>query len=159
MVGPKPDGHAIPGLRLLRIPVRPVWLLVILVGGTAGTGVRAGLEAAFPPAPGDWPWTTFWINLSGALLLGVLLALLAEAGRDHGWIRAVRLGVGTGMLGGYTTYSTFSVEAMQLLRSGAWLIGLGYALGSVVLGVAAAYGGARAVRRVARWRRRRGGSR
>jgi CrcB protein len=141
---------------MLRIPVRPAWLLVILAGGTVGTAVRAGLESAFSPAPGQWPWTTFWINASGALVLGVLLTLLAEIGPDRGWLRGIRLGVGTGVLGGYTTYSTFSVETLLLLRSGGWLLGLAYALTSVVVGVGAAYAGARLVRLVARWIRRRG---
>jgi CrcB protein len=140
----------------VRLPVRPAWLAVILAGGTLGTGARAWLETAFPAKAGQWPWTTFWINVSGALLLGVLLALLAESGPDVGWRRALRLGVGTGVLGGYTTYSTFAVETLQLLRSGAWLAGLGYAVASVLLGLAAAYTGARVVRLATRRRRQRG---
>ena len=144
---------------MLRIPVRPAWLMVILAGGTAGTALRAWLETAFAPASGQWPWVTFVVNVSGALALGLLLTLLAEIGPDSGWLRGVRLGVGTGVLGGYTTYSTFAVETVQLLRSGEWLLGLGYALGSAVAGIVAAYAGARLVRRVARWRRRAGGAR
>jgi CrcB protein len=144
------DGHSIPGLRMLRIPVRPAWLGVILLGGTAGTAVRAALEAAYPAMPGQWPWTTFWINVSGALILGVLLEVLAETGPDRGWRRGLRLGVGTGVMGGYTTYSTFAVETLQLARSGAWLIGLGYALGSVLLGLLCAFAGARGARRLLR---------
>ncbi len=154
MVAPEGGGHTVPGLRMLRLPVRPAWLAVILLGGTAGTAVRAALESVFAPAPGEWPWTTFWINTSGALVLGVLLAWLAESGPDRGWRRGVRLGVGTGVLGGYTTYSTFSVETLGLFRYGAWPIALGYAAGSVVVGIAAAYSGARLVRLVSRSRRR-----
>lgn len=150
-----PDaGHSIPGLRMLRIPVRPVWLGVIALGGTAGTALRGWLEAASPAVPGQWPWTTFWINITGALILGVLLEVLAETGPDRGWRRAVRLGLGTGVLGGYTTYSTFAVETLGLLQSGAWILALGYSLGSVVLGLAAALGGARLVRRLFRGYRR-----
>ena len=142
---------------MLRIPVRPAWLGVIGVGGAAGTATRAWLEALFPAGPGQWPWTTFWVNLSGALLLGVLLEVLAETGPDRGWRRGVRLGVGTGFLGGYTTYSSFAVETFVLLDSGALLVGVGYAVGSVVLGLIAAFAGARAVRRLfRRYRRARG---
>lgn len=156
MVVPDP-GHTIPGLRMLRIPVRPAWLGVIMVGGTVGTAVRAWLEGAHPAVPGEWPWTTFWINISGALILGVLLEVLAETGPDRGWRRGLRLGVGTGVLGGYTTYSTFAVETLQVLQSGAWLVALGYALGSVVLGLLAAFAGARGVRWLMRgYRRARG---
>lgn len=151
-------GHAIPGLRMIRIPVRPAWLGVILVGGTAGTAVRAALESAFPAAAGQWPWTTFWINVTGALLLGVLLEVLAELGPDRGWIRGLRLGLGTGFLGGYTTYSTFAVETVQLLGSPAVLVGLGYAVASVLLGLMAAFAGGRLVRRLMQRFRRAGGA-
>jgi len=143
---------------MLRLPVRPAWLGVILVGGMLGTGVRSALESLQPAPPGGWPWTTFWINVSGALALGILLELLAETGPDHGWRRGLRLGVGTGVLGGYTTYSTFSVETLNLLGAGAWLTGLGYAVASVVLGLAAAFAGARAVRVLLRGSRRRRGA-
>ncbi len=153
----EPEGHSVPGLRVLRLPVRPAWLGVILLGGAAGTATRAWLEGSYAPAPGQWPWTTFWVNVSGALLLGVLLEVLAETGTDRGWRRAVRLGVGTGFLGGYTTYSTFAMETVQLLDADRWLLGVGYGLGSVVLGLAAAFGGQRLVRRLLkRYRRSRG---
>ncbi len=142
---------------MLRIPVRPVWLGVIGLGGAAGTATRAWLESQFPAAAGEWPWTTFWINLTGALLLGALLEVLAGSGPDRGWRRGVRLGMGTGFLGGYTTYSSFAVETLGLIQSGAWLLGFGYALGSVVAGLAAALAGARLVRRLLqRTRRARG---
>lgn len=153
MVGDAP-GHTIPGLRMLRIPVRPAWLGVIGAGGAAGTATRAWLEGLFPASAGQWPWTTFWINVSGALLLGVLLEVLAETGPDRGWRRGVRLGAGTGFMGGYTTYSSFAVETFVLVDSGAWLVGLGYAVGSVVLGLLAAFAGARVVRRLFRRHRR-----
>ncbi|MFT4109817.1 FluC/FEX family fluoride channel [Propionicimonas sp.] len=160
MVDVRDGGHSVPGLRMLRIPVRPVWLGVIMVGGTVGTAVRAALESAWPAVPGQWPWTTFWINLSGALVLGALLEVLAASGPDRGWRRGLRLGVGTGVLGGYTTYSTFSVETVSLVRSGALPVGVGYALASVVIGVGLAYLGARAARRLMRAARRaRGGIR
>lgn len=140
--------HTIPGLRLLRLPVRPAWLVVIGVGGTGGTAVRAWLEAAFAAPAGSWPWVTFWINVGGSFLLGVLLEVLAETGRDVGWRRGLRLGLGTGLLGGFTTYSTFSVETVQLLDAGALLPGFGYAIGSVAGGLGAALLGTWIVRRL-----------
>lgn len=153
MVGAAPESHTIPGLRLVHLPVRPAWLGVILLGGTVGTAARAALESSFAPAPGQWPWTTFWINLAGAFLLGALLEGLAISGRDHGWRRGLRLGLGTGVLGGFTTYSTFAVESFGLIGSASWLVGLGYAVGSVLLGVGAAFVGVRAVRLPVRWLR------
>ena len=133
---------------------RPTPLLalagLVALGGAVGTTARGLLEQAFAPAPGSWPWTTFWINLVGSFVLGALLETLLRSGPDAGWRRGVRLGCGTGVLGGYTTYSTCAVEVERLASGGHAALGAAYALGSVVLGVAAAVGGialAAAVRR------------
>ena len=125
---------------------------LVAAGGTLGVAVRALLEGAFPAGPGAWPWTTTAINLTGSLLLGLLLATLSRRGPDTGRRRAVRLGVGTGVIGGYTTYSTFVLEVERLVTGGAVATGVAYALVSVVLGVAAAglgvvLGGGRGVAR------------
>lgn len=124
-------------------PFRGLSSAVVLVGGAFGTAVRAALESAFPAQPGGWPWTTFAINVSGSFLLGLLLETLSRRGPDAGLRRYLRLGVGTGVMGGYTTYSTFAVETVRLLGLGgaATFLGIGYALGSVVLGLLAAFAG------------------
>ena len=124
-------------------PFRGLSSAVVLVGGAFGTAVRAALESAFPAQPGAWPWTTFAINVSGSFLLGLLLETLSRRGPDAGLRRYLRLGVGTGVMGGYTTYSTFAVETVRLLGLGgaATFLGIGYALGSVVLGLLAASAG------------------
>lgn len=128
-----------------------MWLTLILVGGTAGTAARAWLEGAYAPPPGEWPWVTLGINVGGALLLGGLVTLLAVTGSDAGWRRGVRLGLGTGLLGGFTTYSTFSVETMELLRA-SWLLGVAYAVTTVVAGFLAALGASWSVVELARRR-------
>jgi len=151
--GPEADGYTLPGLRVVRLPVRPAWMGLIFVGGSFGTALRAWLENDFASPPGEWPWVTLWINLGGSLILGGVLEGLAGTGPDRGWRRGARLGFGTGLLGGFTTYSTFSVEVVQLFRSGVWLVAVGYALVSVVGGVLAAFGAIWTVRRlVRRWR-------
>lgn len=124
----------------------PGALAMVFAGGSVGTAVRAAIEATFGAPAGTWPWATFGINLSGAFLLGALLEVLARSGPDTGRRRLLRLGLGTGVLGGYTTYSTFSVETLGLLQSGAWLPGIGYALSSVALGFLAAFAGIRLAR-------------
>jgi CrcB protein len=136
------------------LAVDPRWLGLIFVGAALGTSARSLLEGAWPAGPGAFPWTTFWINVGGSLLLGMLLEAIAESGRDSGWRRGLRLGVGTGVMGGFTTYSTFSVETVLLLRSGHGLVALGYALASVVTGVVAALLGVRLVRWTTRGLRR-----
>ncbi|REF29302.1 CrcB protein [Calidifontibacter indicus] len=120
---------------------------LVFVGGVCGTWVRAELSNRFPVAADAWPWTTFWINVSGAFVLGVLLGLLARLGDDSGWRRRVRLGLGTGVLGGYTTYSTFAVEVVERQRDSLLLLSTGYALASLVCGVLAAAIGLRVTAR------------
>jgi CrcB protein len=126
-------------------PLRGIRLLglagVVAVGGAVGTLARWLLESAFAPEPGEWPWTTFWINVGGSLLLGVLLEWLLRSGPDGGPRRGVRLGVGTGMIGGFTTYSTFVLETVDLARDGHAVLGAAYALVSITLGVVAAGAG------------------
>lgn len=111
---------------------------VVFLGGMVGTSVRALLEDAAPPAPGVLPWTTLAINVFGAFALGLLLEILVRTGDDVGWRRTARLGVGTGALGGFTTYSTFALEVATRLSPRAAFVGLAYAASSVALGVAAA---------------------
>lgn len=119
--------------------LRPAVLLVVAAGGTLGTLIRALLGDAFPVRPGQWPWTTFCINVTGAFLLGLLLQTLALHGPDTGARRLTRLGLGTGVLGGYTTYSTFAVESAALGLGGRGGLALAYDGGSVLAGVLAAW--------------------
>lgn len=117
---------------------RPVHLRVsslalVFAGGTLGAAAREGLTLAFPASDGI-PWTIFAVNVSGAFLLGILLDALARRGPDHGRRRTLRLLLGTGFMGGYTTYSAFATDAAALLASGSAAAGIGYGLGTVLLG-------------------------
>jgi fluoride exporter len=124
------------------------WLGLILAGAMVGTSLRAALESEWPAVPGAWPWTTFWINLAGSFFLGALLEFLAASPLTPAWQRGLRLGLGTGLLGGFTTYSSFATEAASLGTSGAILISFGYALASVAAGVLLAASGMLAARRL-----------
>lgn len=114
------------------------WWSLIAVGGGAGTALRGGLENAWPASPTGWPWTTFTINVVGSFILALVVEVLLLGGPDEGWRKRVRLGVGTGVMGGFTTYSTFVVEIDQRVQHGHAVLAVAYALTSVVLGVAAA---------------------
>lgn len=114
------------------------WAGLVAIGGAVGATIRAASETAFPAPVGGWPWTTFVINLLGSFVLGFLLELLLRSGPDAGWRRGVRLGCGTGVLGGFTTYSSFAVEVVQLGQHDALGVGVVYALVSVAVGVLAA---------------------
>lgn len=121
----------------------PRWaeLLTVGVGGALGTLTRAAASHAWPAPSGGLPTTTLAVNLVGALLLGLLLGHLALAGPDAGVRKVVRLGIGTGFMGGLTTYSTFMVESERLLSGGHAALGLAYLLGSLLAGLLAAAAG------------------
>ncbi len=138
-----------------RRPPRPLHrrislLLLVFVGGACGTALRAWLEVEFTPESNSWPWVTFAINASGSLLLGFLLEALTRGGADEGWRRYVRVGVGTGAIGGFTTYSTFVVEVDLLARAGHVGISAAYAAASIVVGLVCALAGILAARAVIR---------
>lgn len=117
--------------------VRPSSIAAVALGGLVGALARYGLGVAFPETAGQWPFTTFAINVVGAFLLGVLLEALARSGPDSGWRLRVRLGIGTGVLGAFTTYSTLAVDTDLLLRANQRWAAVGYAFGSVAAGLVA----------------------
>jgi fluoride exporter len=120
--------------------------LLAALGGALGALARWALAEALP-SPGGWPWATLLVNVTGCLLLGALLARLALRSPEPVWGRPF---LGVGVLGGYTTYSTFAVEAVGLVDGGALGVAVGYVLASIVGGVAAVALGDLAVRRTAR---------
>ena len=115
------------------MPIPRSALAAVTVGGVLGAEARYGLTLALPVQTGRFPWSTLLINLTGSLLIGVLMAWL---GRQATPRPLLRLFLGVGILGGYTTYSTFAVDVQQLLEAGRPLTALGY-LAATVLGCAA----------------------
>jgi CrcB protein len=102
-----------------RAEVRPSPLPVLAVisaGGVLGALARYAISTAWPHAVGGFPWSTWFVNVSGCFLIGVLMVLIAEvwAGR-----RLVRPFLGVGVLGGYTTFSTSVVDVEQAAVHGA----------------------------------------
>ncbi|MFZ6993552.1 fluoride efflux transporter FluC [Curtobacterium sp. RRHDQ66] len=116
------------------------YLGVVALGGAIGTAIRAVLADLLPAVDGI-SWTILAINVVGAFCLGLLLEALAHRGPDVGRRRRLRLFVGTGVLGGFTTYSTLADDTAQLLGDGRWTAGSGYALLTVVLGLLAVVAG------------------
>lgn len=126
--------------------------MLVFLGGCVGALARVGLATAFPTLPGSLPVTTLAENVSGAFLLALLLG---AAGSRLPVGPRVRLTVGTGVLGSFTTYSTLAVEVNDLLLGGDALLGLGYAALTVVSGLLAAGLGLLAGRALPRRDRRR----
>ena len=136
-----------------RFSTRPqVWdvTLAIALGGALGAIARYGVGAAWPPAPGTFPWSTFAINVTGCLLIGVLMVVLTEvAGHPH---RLARPFLGIGVLGGFTTFSTYTAEAQRLIADGHTLSALVYLLGTVAAALVAVQIGVVATRLLNRLR-------
>lgn len=130
----------------------PRLLALIVLGGALGTTARHSVQSAFPADAGGFPWATLAVNVSGAFLLAALLELVVLVPDDRGRRRALRLGLGTGLLGGYTTYSTFVLESLTLGGSGHPLAALAYDAVSLTGGFLAAWLAATAVGRLVRRR-------
>jgi CrcB protein len=110
-------------------------LLLVMLGGALGSGARHLVGRAtlslFGP---NYPWGTLAVNLIGGLLMGLLAGGLIRFGESgEQW----RLLLGVGVLGGFTTFSAFSLDVMNMLERGDWILGLGYILASVVGAVVA----------------------
>jgi len=120
--------------------MRPDVLAVIALGGMLGASARYGLARAMPVEPERFPWATFATNVSGSFALGLLLVLLVEHGLGGRYARPF---LATGVLGAYTTMSTFAVETSLLVKDGDALLGVVYAVASVVVGLAGAVAGIR----------------
>ncbi|WP_307793763.1 fluoride efflux transporter FluC [Actinotalea soli] len=119
----------------------PRLVALVAVGGMVGTTARFLLSTSLPHTEGAWPTATFLENLVGAFLLGLLLETLVRRGAESPRGRSVRLGLGTGALGGFTTYSSLALELERLLTDGAFVIAAAYATATVVLGLAACFAG------------------
>ncbi|MET7337882.1 fluoride efflux transporter CrcB [Nonomuraea sp. NPDC005650] len=140
----------------LRVPAqraelrRAPWatLAVISLGGVLGALARYGLGVAFPHPPGGFPWTTFAINVSGCLLIGMLMVAITEIWDAPAWVRPL---LGVGVLGGFTTFSTYIVDAGRLLAAGAPRGALLYLVATPVMALAAVWAGSGATRTLARW--------
>lgn len=116
--------------------------LLAAAGGAIGALARWGIAGTMPS--GGWPWPTLTVNLVGCLLLGVLIGTLAERRPDLTWPRTF---LGAGVLGGFTTFSAFAMETVDLARGGAPLAAGVYVLVSVAGGVASVVLGLRAAQR------------
>ncbi|WP_420176893.1 fluoride efflux transporter FluC [Luteococcus sp. OSA5] len=124
--------HSAAGEPAVAVHRQPVALAAVLLGGMAGTLARWAVGRWLPALAG-WPLATLLVNLTGAFCLGWLLAALRRSGPDEAGRRVVRLLLGTGFLGSFTTMSALAVELVLLARQAQWATALGY-LGTSLLG-------------------------
>lgn len=119
----------------------------IAVGGVIGTEARYGIGLVWPHGPSGWPWATLLINVSGCLLIGALMVVITEFVEPH---RLARPFLGVGILGGYTTFSTYTVDAISLADGARPGLAVAYLVVTPILAVLACALGAGATRLAAR---------
>jgi len=114
-----------------------IHVLAIGIGGALGSMLRYGASLWVHSWAGrGFPWGTLVVNVSGCLAMGMLFVLLSERVGDGG---AIRSGVLIGLLGGFTTFSSFSIETFNLVAEGAWFKAALNAGASLVLCLAATW--------------------
>jgi CrcB protein len=123
---------------------------VVAVGGGFGAVARYGTSLLWPAEAGGFPWTTFWVNVVGCALIGVFITAITEAWTAH---RLVRPFFGTGVLGGFTTFSTYAVDIERLVGAGQPETALAYLAATLLAALAAVWLAVTAVRRVLARRR------
>lgn len=128
-------------------------IAAIAVGGGLGSLARYLLSAAFPAGHG-FPWAIFAVNVSGSFLLGVLMVYLLDIWPPRRFLRPF---LAVGLIGGYTTFSTYAGGVLTLLIGGAPALADAYALSSIFAALAAVWCGVQAARMPARLRERRAG--
>lgn len=125
-------------------------VVAVSLGGGLGALARYGLLLLWPPRTGGFPVATFVTNILGCLLIGALMVLVAEFWADR---RLVRPFLGTGVLGGFTTFSTYVVDVRRLVADDAAGLAVLYLAGTVVAALVAAYAGSALTRLLLRGRR------
>ena len=118
-------------------------LLVISAGGALGSLARWALGEAIPHGPGEVAWATWLANVSGAFLLGVLMVFVLDVWPSRRYARPF---LGVGVLGGYTTFSTYMLDTRDLLAAGELPAALGYLFGTLLTGLLAVWLGVVLVR-------------
>jgi fluoride exporter len=126
-------------------------LAAVAVGGGIGSVARYLLAAAFPAGDG-FPWAIFAVNVSGCFCLGVLMVYLLDVWPPRRFLRPF---LAVGLIGGFTTFSTFAGGVLTLLNGRAFALADAYALSSVAAALVAVWSGMKAARAAARWPARR----
>ncbi|MER5847193.1 fluoride efflux transporter CrcB [Streptomyces sp. NPDC002012] len=122
---------------------------VVALGGALGACARYGAALIWPTAPGGFPWTTLVVNVVGCAVIGVFMVVISEVWAAH---RLVRPFFGTGVLGGFTTFSTYAVDIERLVDADRARTGLAYLGLTLCAALAAVWSAVWATRRVLAWR-------
>ncbi|WP_055533477.1 fluoride efflux transporter CrcB [Streptomyces graminilatus] len=149
-----------PGIRTATVATRPrpsalhgqaPVVAVVAVGGAIGACARYAASLIWPAQTGGFPWTTFWVNVVGCAVIGVFLVAVTEIRTVHHLVRPF---FGTGVLGGFTTFSTYAVDIQKLVGHGRPGTGLAYLAATLLAALAAVTLAATTTRRVLKRRTR-----
>lgn len=112
-------------------------LLAVFIGGGLGSLLRFAISLLFPSNPNSFPWHTFMANMIACLLIGILLSAVFSKDRES--LTYILLAVG--LCGGFSTFSTFSVEGLQLIQNNQYSLAISYTLISILLGIGLSFTG------------------
>ncbi|MFJ3592120.1 fluoride efflux transporter CrcB [Streptomyces sp. NBC_01259] len=129
-------------------PQIPV-VAVVALGGASGACARYGASLLWPTEADGFPWTTLVVNVIGCAVIGVFMVVISEVWAAH---RLVRPFFGTGVLGGFTTFSTYAVDIQRLVDGGRARSGLAYLGLTLLAALAAVWSAVWLTRRVLAWR-------
>ncbi|MCL8011541.1 CrcB family protein [Streptomyces sp. AS02] len=138
-----------------RTPRQPAWrtqapvVAVVALGGAVGATARYAFALGWPTPQGGFPWATFWTNVVGCAVIGVFMVVITDVWAAH---RLVRPFFGTGVLGGFTTFSTYAADIQHLADNGHPRTALAYLAATLIAALAAVWLAAAGTRRVLKWR-------
>ncbi|MGA5278237.1 fluoride efflux transporter CrcB [Streptomyces cellulosae] len=145
---PDVDLHVPAQRRELRRGQWPI-IAAVAAGGAIGACARYGAALLWPTVAGAFPWTTFWVNVIGCGIIGVFMVIITDVWAAH---RLVRPFFGTGVLGGFTTFSTYAVDIQRLVDDGHATTGLLYLAATMIAALTTVWTTANLTRRVIEWR-------
>ena len=120
--------------------------LLVMAGGALGAALRSQLSRMLSVGAGGWPWHSFTANVVGGFAMGMLTGRVAQKGTDG---NDLQLLLRVGLLGGFTTFSAFSLEMALMVERGQLALAAGYALASVIIALVALFAGMATMRAVA----------
>lgn len=106
----------------------------VAAGGVLGSLSRYAVGLALPHDTGAFAWSTFLVNITGSLAMGVLVVWVLSMTSPHPWLRPF---LGVGVLGGWTTFSSFALDIHAMVQAGHALVAAAYLVGSLVAGLVA----------------------
>ncbi|QYX82186.1 fluoride efflux transporter CrcB [Streptomyces akebiae] len=124
---------------------------VVAIGGGIGAAARYGASLIWPAQPGGFPWSMFGVNVAGCFVIGLFMVVITDVWAAH---RLVRPFFGTGVLGGFTSFSAYAIDIQRLVDEGHPRTALAYLAATLLVALIAVWLAATTARLLLAWRRR-----